>query len=67
MGLALTRIGVGDERRPDHADRPLGRVEPGRVDALKGAVTQRLEEHRDARGYQFDKPIRFTLASRSTP
>jgi len=45
----------------------IDRVEPGRVDALKGAVTQRLEEHRDARGYQFDKPIRFTLASRSAP
>ena len=45
----------------------IDRVEPGRVDALKSAVTERLEEHRDAHGYQFDKPIRFTLASRSTP
>jgi hypothetical protein len=45
----------------------IDRVAPDRVDALKGAVTQRLEEHRDARGYQFDKPIRFTLASCSAP
>ena len=45
----------------------IDRVEPGRVDALKGAVTERLEQHRDAHGYQFDKPIRFTLASRLAP
>jgi hypothetical protein len=34
---------------------------------MKAAMAERLEEHRDARGYQFDKPIRFTLALRSAP
>jgi O-methyltransferase/aklanonic acid methyltransferase len=41
------------------------RVDPSRIEALKAALAQHLEAHRDAHGFRFDRPIRFTLASRA--
>jgi len=43
------------------------RVDSSRIESLKAALAERLEEHRDAHGYRFDRPIRFTLASRAVP
>jgi O-methyltransferase/aklanonic acid methyltransferase len=43
------------------------RVDSSRIESLKAALAERLEEHRDAHGYRFDRPIRFTLASRAAP
>jgi ubiquinone/menaquinone biosynthesis C-methylase UbiE len=41
------------------------RVDPARMEPLKAAIAERLEEHRDADGYRFDRPVRFTLATRA--
>jgi ubiquinone/menaquinone biosynthesis C-methylase UbiE len=41
------------------------RVDSSRIDPLKAALAQQLENHRDAHGYRFDRPIRFTLARRA--
>jgi O-methyltransferase/aklanonic acid methyltransferase len=41
------------------------RVENSRIGPLKAALAERLEDHRDADGYRFDRPIRFTLARRA--
>jgi hypothetical protein len=41
------------------------RVDSSRIGQLKAALAQQLENHRDARGYRFDRPIRFTLAWRA--
>jgi O-methyltransferase/aklanonic acid methyltransferase len=41
------------------------RVDSSRIGALKAALAQRLENHRDAQGYLFDRPTRFTLAWRA--
>lgn len=41
------------------------RVDGSRIDPLKAALAQQLEHHRDAHGYRFDRPIRFTLARRA--
>jgi ubiquinone/menaquinone biosynthesis C-methylase UbiE len=41
------------------------RVDSSRIGPLKAALTQRLENHRDAHGYRFDRPTRFTLAWRA--
>ena len=40
------------------------RVDSSRIGPLKAALAQQLEHHRDAHGYRFDRPIRFTLAMR---
>ena len=40
------------------------RVDSSRIGPLKAALAQQLEDHRDAHGYRFDRPIRFTLAMR---
>ena len=42
----------------------IERVDPADLGLLKAAIEARLEPHRDAVGYRFDKPIRFTLAQR---
>ena len=42
------------------------RVNSSRIGPLKAALAQQLKEnHRDAHGYRFDRPIRFTLARRA--
>ena len=40
-------------------------LDSARIQALKSARAQQLEDHRDAHGYRFDRPIRFTLARRA--
>jgi O-methyltransferase/aklanonic acid methyltransferase len=41
------------------------RVASSQISALKAALAQQLEQHRDAKGYRFDRPVRFTLAQRA--
>jgi ubiquinone/menaquinone biosynthesis C-methylase UbiE len=43
----------------------IERVDRAQMDALKAALARRLDNHRDAEGYRFDRPIRFTLARRT--
>jgi ubiquinone/menaquinone biosynthesis C-methylase UbiE len=44
----------------------IQRVDPSRIESLKAALAERLEAHRDADGYRFDRPVTFTLASRTS-
>jgi hypothetical protein len=42
----------------------IQRVDPTQIDRLKAVLAQRLEQHWNGDGYQFDRPTRFTLARR---
>jgi hypothetical protein len=42
----------------------IERVDESQIAPLRAAITQRLESERDGNGYRFDRPTRFTLATR---
>jgi hypothetical protein len=43
----------------------IERIDASQIGSFKDALTQRLEQHRDERGYEFDRPVRFTIARRA--
>jgi len=43
----------------------IERIDASQIEPFKDALGERLEQHRDEQGYEFDRPVRFTIARRA--